>query len=162
MNSAGAATTGRGSPGLAADPSVVLLDEPFGALDPITKRNIQREFKALETLKQKKLVMVMHDVFEAVTLADTICLMDEGEVQQIGTPKEQVFAPVNDYVRKFFGAHRFQLELQVVTLKDIIAVIEEEILSAPKSQNEGRKMVDLPEDTSLLQTLEELERTESC
>ena len=140
---------------LAADPPIVLLDEPFGALDPITRGKIQREFKALDTLKQKTLVMVTHDVFEAVTLADTICLMDAGEIQQVGSPKELIFSPVNEYVRNFFDTHRFQLELQVVTLKDIIAAMEEETHSSVPAATE---VMNLPEDTPLLQTLEELEK----
>lgn len=139
---------------LAADPPIVLLDEPFGALDPITRGKIQKEFKALDTLKKKTLVMVTHDVFEAVMLADTICLMDAGEIQQIGSPKELVFSPVNEYVRNFFDTHRFQLELQVVTLKDIVAATDMSLTT----QTEATKVINLPEDTPLLQTLEELEK----
>lgn len=142
---------------LAADPSIVLLDEPFGALDPITRGKIQREFIALDTLKHKTLVMVTHDVFEAVTLADTICLMDQGEVQQIGSPKELVFTPVNQYVRDFFDTHRFQLELQVISLKDIINVWSEKKHTNPLKKNEATEVLRLPEETSLLQTLEALE-----
>lgn len=143
---------------LAADPPIVLLDEPFGALDPITREKIQKEFKALDTLKQKTLVMVTHDVFEAVTLANTICLMDAGEVQQIGSPKELVFAPANQYVREFFDTQRFQLELQVITLKDIITILKKDASDNPASEAKANEVIHLPEDTSLLQALEELER----
>jgi len=105
---------------LAANPPVVLLDEPFGALDQITRRQIQQEFKRLGGLLHKTMVLVTHDVFEAITLCDRICLMDQGNIQQIGTPKDLVFAGLNDFVRDFFQTNRFQLELQVTRLQDLL------------------------------------------
>lgn len=105
---------------LAADPPIILLDEPFGALDRITRRQIQQEFKQLESLLHKTVVLVTHDIFEAVTLCDRLCVMDRGRVQQIGTPKELIFWPYNDFVRDFFAADRFQLELYVTQLQDLI------------------------------------------
>jgi len=108
---------------LAADPSVVLLDEPFGALDLITRKQIQREFISLESLLQKTMILVTHDVFEAFELGNRICLMDAGEIKQIGTAKELIFSPQNDFVVNFFQPNRFQLELMVLTLKDILEEI---------------------------------------
>ncbi len=104
---------------LAADPPIILLDEPFGALDQITRRQIQKEFKQMGSLIQKTMVLITHDVFEAVTLCDRICLMDKGKVQQIGTPKELIFRPQNQFVRDFFQVYLFQLKLQVTTLQDL-------------------------------------------
>lgn len=86
---------------LAADPPIVLLDEPFGALDRITRSQIQQEFKQLESLLNKTMVLVTHDVMEAVTLCDRLCLMDRGKVEQIGTPKQLLFQPHNAFVRNF-------------------------------------------------------------
>ena len=105
---------------LAADPPIVLLDEPFGALDRITRSQIQEEFKRLETLLHKTMVLVSHDIFEAVKLCDRLCLMDRGKIQQLGTPKELIFEPQTDFVRDFFQANRFQLELQVTRLQDLL------------------------------------------
>ena len=105
---------------LAADPPIILLDEPFGALDRITRRQIQQGFKQLESLLRKTVVLVTHDIFEAVTLCDRLCVMDRGIVQQIGTPKELIFRPDNDFVRDLFAADRFQLELYVTRLQDLI------------------------------------------
>jgi len=76
---------------LVTDPAVLLMDEPFGALDNVTRSSIQKEFKALEELKRKTIVMVTHDVQEAFELADRICLMDKGQIIQMGTPKELLF-----------------------------------------------------------------------
>lgn len=105
---------------LAADPPLVLLDEPFGALDPITRRDLQEEFRHLETFLNKTMILISHDVFEAFDLGDRICLMDQGQIQQIGTAKEMIFHPKNDFVRDFFKANRFQLELKVIKLADVL------------------------------------------
>ncbi len=135
---------------LASDPSIVLLDEPFGALDPITRKQIQEEFKNLETLLHKTMVLVTHDVFEAISLGDKICLMDRGEIRQIGTAKEMVFSPENDFTRRFFQANRFQLELKVTILKDLLPELETRDMNA-----EGDKVFN--EDTNLLDVLELME-----
>ena len=105
---------------LAADPPVVLMDEPFGALDPITKDRIRREFKKLLERIGKTIVLVTHDIAEAFDLCDRVCLMDKGRVQQIGTPKELLLSPSNSFVDDFFDMHRLELEMQTITAEDII------------------------------------------
>ena len=110
---------------LAADPPLILLDEPFGALDPITRRDLQHEFKQLETFLHKTMILVSHDVFESFDLGDRICLMDQGQIQQIGTGKKMLFKPENEFVRDFFKANRFQLELKVMTLADVLPELPE-------------------------------------
>ena len=104
---------------LASDPPVVLLDEPFGALDPITREQLQGEFKKLKKRLKKTMVFVTHDIFEAVTLGDRICLMKDGELAQIGTPKEIVTQPANRFVEDFLGQHRYQLRLTLSSLKEL-------------------------------------------
>jgi len=104
---------------LIADPPVLLMDEAFGALDNVTRANIRKEFKNLEELKRKTIVMVTHDVREAFELADRICLMDKGKVMQIGTPKELLFKPVNEFTRQFLDGDRLALEFKVVRIKDL-------------------------------------------
>ena len=105
---------------LAADPPVILMDEPFGALDPITKQQMTHEFASLGMLREKTVVMVTHDVLEAFALGEHICLLDRGKIQQWGTPQELLFYPKNEFVRSFFRAQQLRLALEVVTLKDII------------------------------------------
>lgn len=104
---------------LIANPPILLMDEPFGALDNVTRASIQLEFKQLDELKRKTIVMVTHDVEEAFELADRICLMDKGEVMQIGTPKDLLYKPANDFVSKFLDGQRLALEFKVVTINDI-------------------------------------------
>lgn len=110
---------------LAADPPVVLLDEPFGALDPITRGEIVNEFKQLEALKDKTKVMVTHDVHEAVSMGHQIALMDGGQLQQLGTPQDLVFRPENDFVRRFFAGQLFRLELEVAMLEDLLPFLNQ-------------------------------------
>jgi len=105
---------------LMVNPPVLLMDEPFGALDNLTRISIRKEFKVLDELVKKTIVMVTHDVQEAFEMADRICLMDKGEIKQIGTPEELLFHPANDFVLEFFNEQRLQLELKTVLLKDLL------------------------------------------
>jgi len=104
---------------LMADPPVLLMDEPFGALDPVTRLSIRKEFKELDELKRKTIIMVTHDVQEAFELGDRICLMDKGRIVQSGTPAELLFKPAGDFVKEFLKEQRLQLEFKAVTLNDI-------------------------------------------
>lgn len=104
---------------LMADPPVLLMDEPFGALDPVTRFKIRREFKQLDELKRKTIIMVTHDVQEAFELGDRICLMDKGRIIQTGTPAELLFKPANNFVKEFLKEQRLQLEFKAVTINDI-------------------------------------------
>jgi osmoprotectant transport system ATP-binding protein len=105
---------------LAADPPIVLMDEPFGALDPITREQLQNEFIDLETEIKKTIIFVTHDVFEAVKMGDRIALLDAGCLQQLATPVELIENPANEFVDQFLGQHRFQLSLLTSTLKTIM------------------------------------------
>jgi len=120
---------------LVADPSILLMDEPFGALDNVTRASIRKEFKALEEFKRKTIVMVTHDVQEAFELADRICLMDKGEIIQIGTPQELLYHPTNEFVGNFMESERITLEFKITTLKDLWNVL-------PDEQSANAKTVD--------------------
>jgi len=142
---------------LAAKPDLILLDEPFGALDPITKQQIQSEFLKLKALRQTTKLMVTHDVFEAVTLGDKICLMNAGKIQQTGTPHELVFHPKDAFVREFFDAQRFRLELQVLKLKDLLELTE--VGNEPPTDVE--QAIRIGSGASLLESLDQLERKDT-
>ena len=108
---------------LVADPPVLLMDEPFGALDNVTRSKIHAEFKALDELKRKTIIMVTHDVQEAFELGDRICLMDRGKIVQIGTPTELLYEPFDPFVESFLKEQRLQLEFKAVRIKDIWALL---------------------------------------
>ncbi|RVT98119.1 ABC transporter ATP-binding protein [Mucilaginibacter limnophilus] len=104
---------------LIADPPVLLMDEPLGALDNVTRAKIQAEFKNLDELKRKTIVMVTHDIQEAFELGDRIGIMDKGVLVQEGVPADLLFKPANNFISDFLHEQRLQLELQSVKLADI-------------------------------------------
>lgn len=104
---------------LAADPPILLMDEPFGALDPLTRISVRKEFKLLDELNSKTIILVTHDVEEAFELGSRICIMNEGRIQQMGTAAELLFKPANDFVRHFLDKQRLELELKSLRLRDI-------------------------------------------
>ncbi len=111
---------------LAADPPVILMDEPFGALDPINREVLQDEFLDLETQIEKTIIFVTHDIFEAVKMGDRIALMDSGRLQQLAAPAELVENPANDFVDRFLGQHRFQLSLLTCKVGDALSPDQEQ------------------------------------
>jgi osmoprotectant transport system ATP-binding protein len=104
---------------LVSDPPVLLMDEPFGSLDNVTRAAIHKEFKALDELRRKTIIMVTHDVQEAFELGDRICLMDKGKIVQSGTPADLLFKPINKFVKDFLKDQRLQLEFKAIRLLDI-------------------------------------------
>ena len=88
---------------LAADPQILLMDEPFGAVDPISRVRLQKEFREIQKKLGKTVIFVTHDVEEALLLADRICLMKEGNIVQEGTPEEVILRPKDPFVEDFFG-----------------------------------------------------------
>ncbi|MEL6586998.1 MAG: betaine/proline/choline family ABC transporter ATP-binding protein [Pseudomonadota bacterium] len=95
---------------LAADPEILLMDEPFSALDPLIRRNLQDEFLGLSQNLRKTTVFITHDLDEAIRMGDRIGIMKDGEIVQIGTAEDIVTAPADDYVADFVaGISRLKL-----------------------------------------------------
>lgn len=91
---------------LAADPPILLMDEPFGALDPLTRRKLQDEFLALKSRLRKTVLLVTHDVEEGLELADRVAVLSRGGLVQVGSPDEIRSAPASDFVAAFLGGGR--------------------------------------------------------
>jgi osmoprotectant transport system ATP-binding protein len=105
---------------LAADPDIILMDEPFGAVDPIVRGQLQKELRRIQASVHKTIVFVTHDLAEALYLGDRLVLMKDGRVLQQGTPRELLFAPVHPFVTEFFAdAHDFG-QLSLVTVAEIM------------------------------------------
>lgn len=102
---------------LAGDPEVLLMDEPFGALDPVTRGALQQEMRRIHQLLGRTIVLVTHDIDEALLLADNLILMDGGEVVQQGTPLEMLSAPGSEFARNFFG--RSELGVRLLSLRQV-------------------------------------------
>ncbi|WP_437608312.1 ABC transporter ATP-binding protein [Erwinia sp. V71] len=99
---------------LAADPEVLLMDEPFGALDPVTRAALQQEISRIHRLSGRTIVLVTHDIDEALALADKLVLLDHGRVIQQGAPAELLTRPASEFVRDFFG--RSELGVRLLAL----------------------------------------------
>ncbi|MCL4148063.1 UNVERIFIED_CONTAM: hypothetical protein GTU68_065812 [Idotea baltica] len=98
---------------LAVDPDIWFLDEPFSALDPLIRRDLQDEFLRLQQIVQKTILFVTHDFDEAIRLANRIAIMESGRIVQIGSPEELVLNPADDYVANFT---KHVIKSQVVTV----------------------------------------------
>ncbi|MBB6449133.1 osmoprotectant transport system ATP-binding protein [Geomicrobium halophilum] len=106
---------------LAADPPLILMDEPFGALDPITRDTLQGEFKDLQQRLGKTIVFVTHDMDEALKLADRMLILKDGKLVQIGTPDEILTEPANEFVEEFIGKERLiQMRANVETVEHMM------------------------------------------
>ncbi len=99
---------------LAADPELLLMDEPFGALDPVNRQALQQEMLRIQQLSGRTVVLVTHDIDEALTLADQLVLMDGGEIVQQGRPIDLLTQPASDFARQFFG--RSELGVRLLAL----------------------------------------------
>jgi osmoprotectant transport system ATP-binding protein len=102
---------------LGADPPILLMDEPFGAVDRITRERLQREFIGIQRAMRKTVVFVTHDIDEAVMVGDRICLMKmQGQVAQYDTPEAILTRPASDYVAEFLGRERLVRRMSVITI----------------------------------------------
>lgn len=89
---------------LAVDPDILLMDEPFSALDPLIRKQMQDEFLKLVKIVKKTILFITHDLDEAIKIGDRIAVMKDGRIQQIGTPEEIIMQPADDYVAEFVSA----------------------------------------------------------
>lgn len=103
---------------LAADPPVLLLDEPFSAVDPITRWRLQGEFLGIQKALRKTIIFVTHDVDEAIRLADRIVLLDQGQIVQVDKPEGLLDHPANSFAAQFLGTDRALKRLSRMTVSD--------------------------------------------
>ena len=128
---------------LAADPPVMLMDEPFSAVDPITRLRLQADFLALQETVAKTVVFVTHDIDEAVRMGDRIAVMRDGELVQYATPDDLLANPVDPFVRDFVGADRALKRLALMRVGDL----------AVARNGTGRPPVTVPPETSVRDAL---------
>ncbi|MGX7395522.1 betaine/proline/choline family ABC transporter ATP-binding protein [Carnobacterium mobile] len=121
---------------LAADQDIILMDEPFGALDPITRDSLQELLKELQKELGKTIVFVTHDMDEALKLADRIVIMQEGKVVQFDTPDNILSAPANQFVEDFIGEDR------LIQARPTIQTVEQVMLKNPASVTPGKSITD--------------------
>lgn len=102
---------------LVSDPEILLMDEPFSALDPLVRRDMQFELLQIQRKLKKTIVFITHDIDEAFKMGDTVCIMKDGKVIQTGTPEELTMNPADDYVREFIESAD---KAKVATVKNIM------------------------------------------
>lgn len=105
---------------LAADPPVMLMDEPFGAVDPIVRGRLQEEFLAILKRLKKTVILVTHDIDEAIRMGDVVAILKDGRLVQYDTPDRLLAAPANDFVADFVGADRALRLLSLVRATDAV------------------------------------------
>ncbi|AGF57883.1 glycine betaine/carnitine/choline transport ATP-binding protein OpuCA [Clostridium saccharoperbutylacetonicum] len=104
----------------AINPEIILMDEPFSALDPITRVQLQEELIDLQSKLKRTIVFVTHDMDEAIKIADKICIMNKGEIIQYDTPENILKNPINDFVNEFIGKNRIWSSPEFIRAKDIM------------------------------------------
>ncbi len=128
------------------EPEIILMDEPFSALDPITRTQIQNALIDMQTALKRTIVFVTHDMDEAIRLADRICIMDKGKIVQFDTPENILKYPANEFVRNFIGPKRIWTSPEYIRTRDIM--ISDPVCCHPKLpvfkciELMGRKRVD--------------------
>ncbi len=127
---------------LAADPELILMDEPFGALDPISRENLQNELLELQKVVKKTIVFVTHDMDEALRMADKVVIMRRGRVAQAGSPDEIQEHPNSDFVRNFIGEDR----LAQISPDSPVEVLMQEPLIRVKPDVSAADVLDMMED----------------
>ncbi|GMR66721.1 ABC transporter ATP-binding protein [Bacillus cereus] len=126
---------------LAANPKIVLMDEPFSALDPLSREQLQKDIVQLQKKIQKTIVFVTHDMQEALSLGDRICIMKEGKVVQLDTPEGIIHNPKNEFVEEFIG-NRGRPWYEGKSIEDVLPLdesmrVEGEALSLHSSLQEA-------------------------
>ncbi len=106
--------------GLAANPPIVLMDEPFGAVDPIARTKLQEDLLKIQKTEKKTICFVTHDIDEAILLGDKIAIFNEGKVVQCDNPITILMKPKNDFVKEFMGETRVLDALKIIRLEDLI------------------------------------------
>lgn len=130
---------------LAAEPSIVLMDEPFSALDPISREQLQEELNRLQKEIKKTIIFVTHDMDEALKIADKIVLMKDGEIVQHATPEEILRRPANEFVKDFIGRNRLKENNDVPTVSEVMVknpavILEERGMAVAMSMMESRNV----------------------
>ncbi|MFC1917671.1 ABC transporter ATP-binding protein [Chloroflexota bacterium] len=119
---------------LAANPPILLMDEPFGAVDPLTRERLQAQFIRIQQELKKTIILVTHDLDEAIRLADMIAIMESGKLVQYDTPEAILARPANKFVHDFVGTDRALKRLSRISIKDMVKPAPSVNVSTPVSE----------------------------
>lgn len=124
---------------MAGDPPIMLMDEPFGAIDPINREHLQNEFLKIQEKVKKTIIFVTHDIDEAIKMGDKICLLKDGELVQFDSPEEMLMNPKSDFVSEFVGGDRTLKRLNLFTVKKAMRT-DPPIIREDQSMEAARKV----------------------
>lgn len=128
---------------MAADPPIMLMDEPFGAVDPIARNYLQDEFLRLQKEMKKTICFVTHDINEAIKMGDRIAIFNKGKLVQYGTPYEILTKPANDFVSDFIGYDRVVKKLSLFQVEDLVrqqwCIVDENELANARQKMKDKK-----------------------
>lgn len=142
---------------LVMDPPLLLMDEPFGALDPLLRMQLQNEFVSIKRKLDKTIVFVTHDIEEGFTLGDRIGVMHNGKILQIGTPSELLFEPINDIVSKIVGSESKFKAIKFLQVKDVMIPLDKKYIfqQEMKCQEAIEKMISAQIEVALVKNSDE-------
>lgn len=135
---------------LMTDPAILLMDEPFGALDAITRAQMQDELLRIQRDVHKTILFVTHDIEEALKLGDLIAVMHQGKLMQLGTPVDLLASPADDLVARLVGSDNVLRELRYLTASTAVDS------AYPGGPTDGEPLSSCPSDASLLEAMEKL------
>lgn len=133
---------------MASDPPIILMDEPFGATDPITRKQLQQELVRIKDQVQKTILFVTHDISEAFLLGDTICLLKEGEVVQHATPEEMLRRPADPFVEAFIGDEAILRQFEYLEMGEITSTALPSFKGDTPAQKVVERLVNQGADTA--------------
>lgn len=125
---------------LAADPPVMLMDEPFGAIDPINREVIQEEFLKMQQAIRKTIIFVSHDLDEAVKMADRIAIFRNGKLEQYAAPDDLLAHPANSFIEDFLGSDRALKRLRLIPVRDAMETDFITVLASDSIEDAVRRM----------------------
>ncbi len=128
--------------GLAANPDILLMDEPFGAIDPINRDQIQDEFLRLQGKLRKTIAFVSHDIHEAIKMADKIAIFKDGKLIQYDTPESILMRPANKFVSDFVGADRALKVLGLLRIRDAMNTSPGNLIQSGMDASQALKMME--------------------
>jgi osmoprotectant transport system ATP-binding protein len=151
---------------LAADPNVLLMDEPFGALDPITRERLQDEFLSIQDRINTTILFVTHSIDEALKMGDKIAIYNVGEVVQYDTPTNVLADPATEFVEDFIGDNRTFKQLDITLVSEVMGPVDRENLAdqaeeVPATADGGDGIRTVAADATLTHALTELLSTEA-
>ncbi len=135
---------------MVSDPPIMLMDEPFGAVDPITRARLQNEFLRIQERMSKTIVFVTHDIDEAIKMSDTIAVMNEGELIQHDTPSDLLSAPADEFVANLVGRHRSIKRLHLIRVHEILKEVDR---TEPLTEDAKKEEVEKQLEDSDLRTV---------